>query len=101
MCAQPPQTMHVDARLLFYRYLQRGLNICRVLLLFQFLSTGKTRRSLLKCITCRSVLLLESHGLTAIQVCHQICQDTQIELPGVLLPDSATHFMETFSSCCI
>ena len=33
--------------------------------------------------------------------CHQICQDTQIELPGVLLTDSTTHFMETFSSCCI
>ncbi len=98
VCTVTPK--HVDARLLSYRYLQRGLNICWVLLLFQFLSAGKTRRNLLKCIACRSELF-ESHLLIAIHVCQPICWDTQIELPGVYLTDPITHCMETFSKCCI
>ena len=85
MCAQSP---HGDARLLFYRYLQRGLDICWVLLLFRFLSAGKTWRNLLKCITCRSEPLFESHRLISTHVWQQICWDTQIELPGLFLTES-------------
>lgn len=65
VCTVTPN--HTDARLMFYRYLQRGLNIRCLLLLFQFLSIGKTRRNLLKCITCRSDQLFQS--LPSIAIC--------------------------------
>jgi len=91
VCTVTPN--HTDARLMFYRYLQRGLNICCLLLLFHFLSIGKARCNLLKCITCRSDQLFQSAPVN----CHMhLCWHAHIELPGVFTTDSSTHCMETF-----